>query len=283
MDKEPPNGSSDLSLLKRILQFFGVGRPHESAEELEQEIQELLDEGEEQGLISSREGKMITSILEFGDTITREIMTPRTQIACAPVDSTFNDLIQLITERGFTRIPIYEESPDQIIGILHAKDLLKFRSCDEKAFTLREIIHSVCLVLESQKIIDLLKYFQTRKIHMAVVTDEFGAVRGLVTLEDIIEEIVGEIVDESDKTENHLQIINDQTVLADARVNLEEIESIFDINLPEGDFDSLGGLIIMELGRLPKPNTVLTIGPLLFEVLSADNRRIHQVKISKNE
>ncbi len=283
MDKEPTNGSNDQSLFKRILQFFGVGRPHESAEALEQEIQELRDEGEEQGLITPHEGKMITSILEFGDTVTREIMTPWAQIACAPVDAKFSDLIGLVTERGFTRIPIYEESPDHIIGILHAKDLLRFCSTDDDQFPLREIIHSACLVLESQKIIDLLKYFQNRKIHMAVVTDEFGAVRGLVTLEDIIEEIVGEIVDESDKAENHLQIINDQTVLADAQVDLEEIEFHFKYTLPEGDFDSLGGLIITELGRLPKPNTVLTIGPLLFEVLSADERRIHQVKISKND
>lgn len=283
MDKEPANGSNDLSLVKKILQLFGINRPHDSTEELEQEIQELLDEGEEQGLISRHEGEMITSILEFRDTIAREIMTPRTQMACAPLDSSFEDLIKLITDRGFTRIPIFDGSPDHIVGILHAKELLKFCSPGTASIPLRQIIHPACLVLESQKILDLLKYFQARKIHMGVVTDEFGSVRGLVTLEDIIEEIVGEIADESDKTENLLQIIDEKTVLADAQVNLEEIESYFKTKLPEGDFDSVGGLIIMELGRLPEPNTDVVIGPLRFEVLSADNRRIHQVKISIND
>jgi len=281
MDNEPPTGSATPSLLKKIMQFFGIGRPHDSTEELDQEIQELLDEGEEQGLISHHEGEMITSILEFRDTVTREIMTPRTQMACAPATASLLELIQLITEKGYTRIPIYGESPDHILGILHAKGLLGFCGSGLSQEKLLAIIRPAYFVLENQKIVHLLRYFQVQKIHLAIVTDEFGGVRGMVTLEDIIEEIVGEIVDESDKAENPIQIIDEDTVVADAQVPVEKIEDFFHATLPEGEYDSLGGLIIQQLGRLPETGTSLTLDDLVFEVLAADARRILSVKVSR--
>ena len=281
MDKPPPAGSSDPSTLKRIMHFFGIGRPHESAEDLEQEIQELIDEGEEQGLISRHEGEMINSIMEFRETLTREIMTPSSQMVSAPADIAYETLIDLITEKGFTRLPIYKENPDHIIGILHAKDLLQFCAKSMATVPMEQILRPACFVLESQKIVDLLKYFQAQKIHMAIVTDEFGGVRGLVTLEDIIEEIVGEIVDESDKLDTRLQPLDENTLLADARINIEEVESFFKVDMPEGDYDSVGGLIIQQLGRLPEAHTSITVNSLIYEVVAADKRRIQTVKIRR--
>ena len=281
MDNDPPAGSTTPPLLKRILQFFGIGRPHDSTEELDQEIQELLDEGEEQGLISRHEGEMITSILEFRDTVTREIMTPRTQMVCAPSTSSLEELIHLITEKGNTRLPIFGESPDHILGILHAKDLLDFCISGLTRDKLLAIIRPAYFVLETQKIVDLLRYFQAHKIHLAIVTDEFGGVRGLVTLEDVIEEIVGEIADESDKAEDSLRIIDENIVIADAQVPVEKIEDYFHTSLPEGEYDSVGGLIILQLGRLPETGTLLTLDSLVFEVLAADARRVISVKISR--
>ena len=281
MENPPPAGPKEPSPLKRLLHFFGIDRPHESAKELDQEIQELIDEGEEQGLISRHEGEMINSILEFRDTLTREIMTPSSQMTSASLDTPYKDLVRLITEKGYTRIPIYSESPDHIIGILHAKDLLKFCSTDLDKVPMQKIIRPACFVLETQKILDLLKYFQAQKIHMAIVTDEFGGVRGLITLEDIIEEIVGEIADESDKAELRLQKLDDNTLLTDAQINIEEIEDFFHTEMPEGDYDSVGGLIIQQLGRLPEAHTTVTIEPLIFEVVAADKRRIKTVKIRR--
>ncbi|MGV1099564.1 hemolysin family protein [Thiovibrio sp. JS02] len=280
MDNSSSPDAGD-SPFKRILNFFGINRAPDSAEDIEQEIQDILDEGAEQGLISREEGEMISSILEFRGTLVREIMTPRSDMVSAEDLTPVSQLIQLIIKEGYTRIPIYRETPDNIIGILHAKDLLP---CCLQAAPMpdaSELIKPAFFVMDTRKIVNLLKDFQTQKIHMAIVTDEFGSVRGLVTLEDVLEEIVGEIRDEYDTTEKRWKVVDKHVLLTDAKVNLEEIEDFFGVTLPEGPYESVGGLIIHHLDQVPPPGATMLINTLVFEVVSADQRRINTVKIQR--
>jgi CBS domain containing-hemolysin-like protein len=144
-----------------------------------------------------------------------------------------------------------------------------------------DLVKPAFFVMETRKIVDLLKDFQDQKIHMGVVTDEFGSVRGLVTLEDVMEEIVGEIRDEYDKTERRWKVVNPETILVDARTDIEEVEEFFGVDMPEGPYESVGGLIIYQLDRVPEPGSTLLINTLVFEVVSANNRKINTVKVQK--
>lgn len=283
MEKDSPSESAQLSTIRRFLQFLRLIKTPETAEDLEQEIQEILEEGEEQGLITRQEGEMINSIFEFRDTLAREIMTPHTDMVCAPETASIQDIVGLITTKGFSRIPIYSENPDHIIGVLHAKDLLMYCSSPEKSPTAGDIIKPAYFITENEKIDSLLREFQTQKMHIAIVNDEFGSVRGLITLEDILEEIVGEITDESDKDEDRLKKIDKFTLLCDARLDIEEIEKYFEVQLPEGAYESVGGLIIHSLGRVPEPGSSVDVNSLTFYVLSSTKRRITRVKITKRE
>ena len=282
---EPPSNTppSQSSPYKRFLQAFGLDRTPDTAEDLEQEIHELIEEGEESGLISAQEGQMLNSIFEFKDTVAEEIMTPKAEMVCTPDTAQIPEVIALIKNQGFSRIPVYTESPYRIIGIIHAKDLLALEAEEVRDKTAGALANPVIFVLENQKIVDLLRDFQAKKAHMAMVTDEFGSLRGLITLEDILEEIVGEISDEYDKTELPWQLINDRTTLTTARINLEDIARHFKVNLPEGPYDSIGGLIIHQLGRVPVNGETVEVNNLIFQVISATKRRIITVKIEKKD
>lgn len=266
---------------ERFLELIGIDRGPDTTEDLEQEIQDLLEEGEEQGLISSHEEKLIASIFDFRETLTSEIMTPAAEMVRAEKSCAVPDLIRLVSREGYTRIPIYRDSPDNIVGIVHAKDLLKAcangleqAAADEPLFT------PPYFVSESKPITELLREFQSRKIHMAIVTDEFGGVRGLVTMEDVIEEIVGDIDDEYDRDEGELRVVNDHLIIVDAKIDVEDVAEHFGIELPPGPYESVGGLVIHALGRVPYPGTAVRVGGLTFRVLASDRRRIRTVKVS---
>lgn len=282
-DNVSNDADSKRSFRQRIKSLFRFSKPPDTTEELEHEIQELLEEGEEQGLISSHEERLINSIFDFRETVASEIMTPAAEMICADQATSVGELRHLITEEGHTRIPIFKDNQDNIIGILHAKDLLRF--CDvaaDEVFDLHEFLNPPAFIPESKLITDLLRDFQSQKNHMAIVNDEFGGVRGLVTLEDVIEEIVGEIDDEHDQEGSELRVVEDRTILVDAKIDFEEVEEYFHCNLPSGPYESVGGLIIHKLGRVPKSGTTLTVAQLTFKVLAVDRRRIKTVRISKN-
>ncbi len=283
-DPQRDNGVDlqEKNLWERIRTLLRIHRSPDTTEELEQEIHDLLEEGEDQGLIGSIEEKLITSIFEFRETVTSEIMTPSAEMVCAEEKTSVAELIRLITEEGFTRIPIYRENQDHIIGILHAKDLLRICTrSPEVQLGLTEFLNPPMFISESKLIVDLLRDFQAQKNHMAIVTDEFGGVRGLVTLEDVIEEIVGEIGDEHDQEETDLRVVDEHTILVNARIDIEEVESHFDVGLPEGPYESIGGLMIHRLGHVPRNGTVVEEAGLEFKVLSADNRRIKSIRIKR--
>ncbi len=266
------------SLGRKFLHFLGLVGSPDPAEDLSNELQELIEEGEEHGIISTLEGEMLTSIFEFRDTQVKEIMTPATEIISAPITSSPCDIIKLISKHGFSRIPIYDESPDRIQGFIHAKDLL---SCPDTppVEEVTPLLTPMIFVNENDKVMALLQNFQANNTHMAIVTDEFGATRGLVTLEDILEEIVGEIADESDKPESLWRVIDDQTVVTDAKIDIEDVEEFFDVAFPEGPFESIGGFIINQHGRIPERGATVSYPPLTLTVLKADKRRIKTVKI----
>ncbi|ADH85165.1 hemolysin family protein [Desulfurivibrio alkaliphilus] len=279
---EPPTSPRAAeSPFRRLLNLLGISKNPDTAEEIEKEIQEILDEGEEQGLITPEEGEMIAGIMELKDTQAYEVMTPRAEMVMAEAATPLADLLQLIIDRGFSRIPVYRDSPDQIIGILHAKDLLPYCLNGSEPPTAGMLAKPAVFVQEKSKVIKLLKSFQQQKNHMAVVNDEFGGVRGLITLEDIVEEIVGDIVDEHDRTTRRWKVVDPNTVLADAKVDIEEVEDFFGTELPEGPYESLGGLILHHLDQVPPPGVTLSIESLVFEVIAADKRRVLTVKIQK--
>ncbi len=281
-NEEPAESPAGKSIWNRLKGFFRLRNAPDTTEELENEIQELLEEGEEQGLISSHEERMISSIFDFRETLASEIMTPSAEMVTADCTSSVKDLIELVTEEGYTRIPLYEGSPDTIVGILHAKDLLRFcTGTDQSATNLQERLFSPVFIQESTPITKLLRDFQEKKNHMAIVTDEFGGVRGLITLEDVIEEIVGEIDDEHDQEESELRVLSEKVILVDAKIDIEEVEQYFHRQLPEGPYESVGGLVLHCLGRVPVRGTVVTVGGLRFTVLSADQRRVKMIKVEQ--
>ena len=287
MDKDQ-DSSSDLpdsqpskNILTRILDVLGLGRTPDTAEDLELEIQELLEEGEEQGLITRQEGQMINSIFDFRDTLIHEIMTPRPEMVCVDVQTGIPEVLQLITREGFTRIPVYEGSQDNIIGILNAKDLLVCVDAPENCPDIKKLIKPPYFVPETMRIVDLLRAFQAKKNHMAIVTDEFGGVRGLITLEDVLEEIVGEIADEYDTDEPQWRALQDGSLMIYAKEDIEEVESFFNVELPDGPYESVGGFIIHKLGHLPRAGETVEIDALTFKVISATKRHIKTVKIQR--
>jgi len=280
-DADPPAGEPErYTLFKRLRDFIPFGRSPDTTKALEHEIHELLEEGEEQGLITSLEEKMISSIFEFRETTAAEIMTPAAEIVSFEISTPLKEIIDTVIDEGYTRIPVYREKADRIIGILHAKDLLKL--CTGRAQMLDglvEFLNPPYFVSEDKPIVDLLREFQKNKTHMAVVMDEFGAVRGLITLEDILEEIVGEIDDEYDVDEGDFETIDPQTFLVRARVDIEDVEEHLNIRLPEGPYESIGGLIINMLGRLGVEGDEVIVDGVRLTVHSAGKRRIKKVKI----
>lgn len=276
-----PDPQPSKNILIRLLDILGLSRSPDTTEDLEMEIQELLEEGEEQGLITHQEGQMISSIFEFRDTLIHEIMTPRPEMVCADVKIGVPEVLKLITREGFTRIPVYSESQDNIIGILNAKDLLVCVDAPETCPDIKKLIKPPYFVPETMRIVDLLKAFQAKKNHMAIVTDEFGGVRGLITLEDVLEEIVGEIDDEYDKEEPQWRALQDGSLMIYAKEDVEDVESFFAIKLPEGPYESVGGFIIHQLGHLPKAGEIVELDTLTFKVVSATKRHIKTVKIQR--
>ena len=258
-----------------LLRFRHYKKP--SHPDLEKEIQQLIDVGEEEGLLSEDEGEMMQSILSFRDTLAREIMVPRTDAVIISADTSIEELLQLIIKEGHSRFPAYEESPDNIIGILHVKDLLSFWG--EMHVELKEILRNPYFVPETKNVSHLLRELRDKKLHMAIVIDEYGGIAGLVTIEDIIEEIVGEIHDEYDNDETLMVTTDEGEGLVDARLEIEKLAEHFNLQVPKGNFESVGGFIISLLGRVPQPRETILHAPLEMTIESADARKIRKVRI----
>jgi len=269
---------SDTGIWRKIatlLKFRHRKKP--SQPDLQKEIQQLIDVGEEEGLLSENEGEMIQSILSFSDTLAREIMVPRTDAVIISADTAIDELLQLVIQEGHSRFPVHGGSIDNIIGILHVKDLL---SCwSEEHLDLKDILRAPYFIPETKKISHLLRELRDKKSHMAIVIDEYGGTAGLVTIEDIIEEIIGEIHDEYDNDDTLMVATDEGDLLVDARLEIEKLVEHFNLEVPKGNFESVGGFIISLLGRVPQPHETITHAPLEMTIESADARKIRKVRV----
>ena len=267
----------------QVLRLFGI-RPASEAEHSHsgEELRFLLEQGREGGTIEEEEHELIENVFEFGETTVREIMVPRTNIAAIEVTSSRSALVNLLVEGGYSRIPVYEDSLDNIIGVVHAKDLITLME-HRDLIILRDLLRPAFFVPETKPIDDLLREFQRRKVHLAIVVDEFGSTAGLVTMEDVLEELVGEIQDEHDSENHDIEKVSDQTYIINAALSISDVnDHINEFKLPEGnDYTSVGGFINKWLGRIPEVNEIFEYDTLRMTVLKTDNHHVAQVKIEK--
>ncbi len=252
----------------------------ENIETLAEEIQSVVDEGEREGLLESKAGRMIYRLMEFQQEDVRTIMTPRTEIVSIDVDVSLEQARIELLEAGHSRIPIIDESPDDIIGILYARDLLE-QIAMPKPKSLREMVRQPFYVPETTTIEDLLETMKLERLHLAIILDEYGGVAGLVTLEDILEEIVGDIADEFDELEgDQVQRVDEYTLSIDARLHLDELNDHYDVEFPEeGDFDTIGGFVFSELGRIPRQGESFQWGQILITVTEATPRQVLRLEL----
>jgi putative hemolysin len=245
----------------------------------EEQLRDMLDATPEGGL-EEEEKHMIHSVFDFTDTVVREVMTPRTDMDAISVDASLAEVAELVSSTGHSRIPIYEETVDRIIGTIHAKDLLKHMQAAQNV-NLRDIMRPVYLIPENKKIGELLSEFRTGRTQIAIVQDEYGGTAGLATIEDIVEEIVGEIVDEYDEEEPMVVQLDDGTFIVDGRMNLDDVNDHLDSELQSEEFDSIGGYVFGLLGHQPAQGEVVEDAGWQFEVKETDGRRITKVRVKR--
>jgi CBS domain containing-hemolysin-like protein len=248
----------------------------------EEEIKTIVDAGSEEGVLEDEEKEMIYSVIRFGDTLAREVMLPRIDIVALNIESTLDDALDTIITKGHSRIPVYRDNIDNIEGTIYAKDLLEVWHSGKTLHSLEGLLREPYFVPESKKASDLLIEMQNRKIHMVFVVDEYGGTAGLVTLEDLVEEIIGEVQDEYDYNEERLKHqIDANTYIFSARIDLDDMNHLLDVSIPTDESDTLGGYIFSELGRVPIVGDVIVSHDLEITVQSVTGRRIRKVKVHK--
>lgn len=253
----------------------------EEREATDEEIETFIDGATEEGIIEKGEDELLRNIVEFGDTLVREIMTPRVDMVCIRKDATIDSLKDLFIREKYSRIPVYKDRLDNIEGTVMAKDILEYADEKHKGQSIEALIRPAAFVPESMPVADLLKEFQKVMQKLAVVVDEHGGVSGLVTMEDVVEEIVGEIQDEYDTEEAEISENGPLDFTVSGATEVEELEELFDAELAKDDFITVGGLMAQALGRLPQKGDTLTIQGLLLEVLEADQKKVRKLRIRK--
>ena len=247
------------------------------------ELRLIIERGGEEGILEAEEEQMINAVIELGSRRLHEVMVPRIDIAALPLDATFDELIDTIVSQGHSRIPIYEESVDAVVGILYAKDLLRVLQVPpEERPSVRSMLRPPVFVPESMSIDDLLHEFQRRKVHLAIVLDEYGGTAGLATIEDLLEEIVGEIQDEYDVEEPMVVRLSDDEARIDGRADVGDLGDTFDMEIEledEEEYDTVGGLVFHRIGRVPRPGDEVRVGGLTLTVESLDGRRVDKVLV----
>ena len=248
------------------------------------ELKLMLDISQDDGILESEKNKMLTSIFEFSDTIVREIMTPRTDTICISDQETVQSAVHLIINEGHSRIPVYEDKMDNIVGIVYAKDLLNISNGDAPP-NVRKFMRPAVFIPEYKPVDDLLQQMKRSKLHMAIVVDEHGGMSGIVTLEDIVEEILGEIQDEYDQDEQKECIeVSKNKYDVDAKITIRDLEDILDVNFPDDeDYDTLGGFILSIKGSIPSKNEIIPYKNLSILVKEIKKRRIIRLEITKAE
>ena len=247
----------------------------------EEELRLLVSVSEEEGVLEEEETEMIRSIFEFADTTVREVMIPRIDIVALEINITVNEAVDQALEGGFSRIPVYEETIDNIIGILYTKDMLKQLREGHAAQPIRNLVRPAYFVPETKKLDDLLREIRQKRVHMVIVIDEYGSVSGLVTIEDLMEEIVGDIQDEYDREEKLYEQVNAHEYIFSAKISIDEFNEIMDTKLEHEDYDTLGGFLYAQLDKIPVAGDTVTFGHYRFTILTTRGRRIVRVQVER--
>ncbi len=266
-----------------VRRMIGVAEttPEEQLEERHEEFLSELEQHRMDGAVDEEEQEMIENVLELSESTADEIMTPRTDLVAVALNSDLQAVLKIIEQAGHSRLPVYEENIDNIVGFIYAKDLLAEIGQDPQGFKLKDKLRPAYFVPESKSLRALLHEFQAQKLHVAVVLDEYGGTAGIVTMEDILEELVGEIQDEYEKTESlSITEIDAHTFELDARTYVDDLNDLYELDLPEDeDYDTVGGFVFTQLGYIPKTGETFEYKNLTFTILSAEARRINRIRI----
>lgn len=264
----------------RVILFFGGRRIRETHLVTEEDIKSMMRLSSRDGLIEKHELEMLHSIFEFDDTLVRQIMIPRIDIVGADINSSLADILKTAVESGYTRLPVYEDKLDNILGILYVKDLLPLWQAGTTQLDLRKHLRKPLFVPAAKKVNRLLQDFKRQRTHMAIIVDEYGGAAGLITIEDIIEEIVGEIRDEYDDAEiDKIAHLTDGSYLIDASLPVSEFNEKFSSGIGSAHADSIGGLLVEKAGSIPPKGSVITLNELKFTIVASDEKRISKIKL----
>jgi CBS domain containing-hemolysin-like protein len=246
-----------------------------------EEFEKIAQDSGKAGEIDNEEAKIITKVMDLSETPVRAVMTPRTDMTVVPVDAPVSEVLDAIISSGHTRIPVFEGTIDNIVGVLNAKDLLPLFYAEKAKIELRHALRQPYFVNETQKVSETLQQLRRRRQHLAIVQDEFAGTEGLVTLEDLLEEIVGEIQDETDLDEPEVTVLSSTESLVDGRMSLDDLNDRLGLSLEHDDYDTIGGLIFGQLGREPIRGEGVTLGELRFTVEEIEGRRVKKVRVIK--
>jgi putative hemolysin len=271
------------SMTNLIAKLLGGSNDFDNSQITEEEIRMMINVGEEKGIFQETETNMINSIFEFDNTDAKEVMTPRTHIIAVNIDATVDEILEIVIEENFSRIPVYENSIDNVVGLLYVKDLFALiRKSAEWEISLKDLIRPAYFVPEYKKIDELFKEMQKSKTHIAIVIDEYGGTAGLITIEDLLEEIVGNIFDEYDDVVLEYEQIDDDTYIVDGLLGISEINDIMHLDLPEEEFDTISGMILSLSGKMPEVGEEVEFDDIAFRIEEVDDKRISKIKIQNN-
>ena len=273
-----------LTKLSDFVVHFSKSDDEEDPTITEDEFKILVNVGQEEGVLDESESEMINSIFEFDETVVKAIMVPRIDIVAVDVEDSINEALRIIVDGGHSRIPAYEESIDNIVGILYAKDIFAHLDADFDTMKVKELLRPAYYIPETKKVSDLLNELRLKKVHMAIILDEYGGTNGLVTIEDLIEEIIGDIQDEYDVEDDLIVMHGEDHLVADARAPIGDVEDAFDVELDEeiledSEADTVGGLAFEHLGGIPAVGDEVTVGRFLIRIVDVSGRRISKVEI----
>lgn len=276
-------------LVIKLAKALGVSAADLDASDTEEEIKQLLDAGGDNGSLQEAEMEMIQNIFEFKDTLAGDICTHRTDIAAIPLDASLKDVTQVINDEKYSRFPVYDENIDNIVGILHVKDMVRYiinhaKHIDAEPFALKNVIRKPFFVPFSKKTDELFEAMQKAKTHMAIIIDEYGGTAGIVTMEDLLEEIVGNIFDEYDLEEKEdIETIGEDIFLINGTTDIQDVAESLHIVLPEEDYETIGGYLIGQMGRIPEDgeHPQIEVEGYLFTIEKIEEKRIEEIRVTR--
>lgn len=262
-----------------IIKMLGGNPNNEKPFITEEELKTIVNVSSEEGLLENDEKEMIYNIFEYGDLRVKDIMIQRMDVLAVSIDATYKEIVEVFEEKMFSRLPVYDDTIDNIVGILYAKDILFSTSFSDSKFDLESLMRAPFQTFEFIKISDFFKQMQRNQSHMAIVLDEYGGVAGIITMEDIVESILGDINDEYDEEDEDIEVIKENEYVVNGYAKLDEINDMLGVNLESEEFESIGGFLIGVLGRLPKDHEIITYHGIKFNVERVDKNRISKIRI----